>query len=102
MIPRQSLAIMASFCDCLKFLTVVGGTVLIAMSPVVTIFLLVNKVEQQSDDHRERMEKISQQRLNLARLAKMDDKELETFAVAAAEEMKKRRKHANHENLLES
>ncbi|KAI1625313.1 hypothetical protein EDD37DRAFT_608765 [Exophiala viscosa] len=100
---------MVAFRKSLELLTLLGGTVLIVLIPVVTISLVINKVDQQHYDsldifygYLERSEETSQQRLNLARLAKMDDKELETFAAAAAKEMKKRRKHANHEDLPES
>jgi len=81
---------------------------LIVLFPVVTIIWVINKADQQHYDstdryygHLERSEKISQQHVNVARLQKMDDEELETFAEAAAKEIKRRRKHAYCEDSPE-
>ncbi|KIV83498.1 hypothetical protein PV11_05519 [Exophiala sideris] len=99
---------MVAFRKSLELLTLLGGTVVIVLGSVVTIFWLFSKEAKTFMDrgdrfyaYLERSEKISQQQLDVARLQKMDDEELETFAVAAAREIKQRRKHAYCEDLAE-
>jgi hypothetical protein len=86
-----------TFCETLEFLTGLGGVVFILTAPVFGFMWLTSKLDDHEEDDEnfygwlERSEIRSQRKLQISRLSKMDDEELEAIATAAARELRKRR-----------